>query len=58
MRLIFFIRKTTVSDNVVGAIEKTLLKTPAFYRYNEIVTKTFFATTDQQSWKHEDIYTK
>ena len=27
-----FIRKMTVSDNVVGAIEKTLLKTPAIYR--------------------------
>ena len=26
-----FIRKLTVSDNVVGAIEKTLLKTPAIY---------------------------
>ena len=27
-----FIRKMTVSDKVVGAIEKTLLKTPAIYR--------------------------
>ena len=27
-----FVRKMTVSDNVVGAIEKTLLKTPAMYR--------------------------
>ena len=27
-----FIRKMTVSDNVGGAIEKTLLKTPAIYR--------------------------
>ena len=26
-----FIRKMTVSDNVVGAIEKTLLKTPEIY---------------------------
>ena len=48
----------TVSDNVVGAIEKTLLKTPAIYRYNEVITKTFLATTGQQSWKHEDIFTK
>ena len=54
----FFIRKLTVSGNVIGAIEKTLLKTPVFYRYNEVVTKTLLATTDQQSWKHEDIYTK
>ena len=48
----------TVSDNVVGAIEKTLLRTPAIYRYNEVITKTFLATTGQQSWKHEDIFTK
>ena len=27
-----FVRKMIVSDNVVGAIEKTLLKTPAMYR--------------------------
>ena len=53
-----FIRKMTVSDNVVGAIEKTLLKTPAIYRYNEVIAKTFLATTGQQSWKHEDIFTK
>ena len=54
----FFVRKMTVSDNVVGAIEKTLLRTPAIYRYNEVITKTFLATTGQQSWKHEDIFTK
>ena len=55
---ILFIRKMTASDNVVGAIEKTLLKTPTIYRYNEVITKTFLATTGQQSWKHEDIFTK
>ena len=54
-----FVRKMTVSDNLVGAIEKkTLLRTPAMYRYNEVITKTFLATTVQQSWKHEDIFTK
>ena len=53
-----FVRKMTVSDNVVGAIEKTLLRTPAIYRYNEVITKTFLATMGQQSWKHEDIFTK
>ena len=53
-----FVRKMTVSDNVVGAIEKTLLKTPTIYRYNEVITKTFLATTGQQSWKHEDFFTK
>ena len=48
----------TVSDNVVGAIEKTLIKTPAMYRYNEVITKTFLATAGQRSCKHEDIFTK
>ena len=38
----------TLSDNVVGAIEKTLLKTPAIYRYNELITKTFLATAGQR----------
>ena len=37
-----------MSDNVVGAIEKTLLKTPALYRYNEVITKTFLATAGQR----------
>ena len=53
-----FVMEMTVSDNVVGAIEKTLLKTAAIYRYNEVNTKTFLAKTGQQSWKHEDIFTK
>ena len=48
----------TVSDNVVGAIEKTLLKTPAMYRYNEVISKDFLATAGQPSWKQEDIFTK
>ena len=39
------IRRMTVSDNDVGAIEKTLLKTHAIYGYNEVITKTFLATT-------------
>ena len=43
-----FVRKMTVSDNVVGAIEK----------YNEVFSKAFLATAGQQSWKQEDIFTK
>ena len=53
-----FVRKMTVSDNVVGAIEKTLLETPALYCYKEVITKRFLATAGQRSWKHEDIFTK
>ena len=53
-----FVGKMTVSDNVVGAIEKTLLRTPAMNRYIEVLTKTFLATAGQRSWKHEDVFTK
>ena len=28
------------------------------YRYNEVITKTFFVTAGQRSWKHEEIFTK
>ena len=47
-----------VSENVVEAIETILLKTPAIYQYNEVITKTFVATTVQKSRKHEDIFTE
>ena len=53
-----FVRKMTVTENVVSAIEKTLLKTPAAYRYNEVISKTYLATRGQSIWKHEDIFTK
>ena len=53
-----FVRKMTVSDNVVGAIEKTLLKTTAMYRDNEVISKAFLKTAGQQSWKQEDNFTK
>ena len=52
------IGKVTVSDNVVGAIEKIFLKTPAIYQYNEVITNIFLAAAGQQSWKYEDIFTK
>ena len=52
-----FVRKMTVSDNVVGAIEKNPSETPAMYRYNEVISKAFLATAGQQSWK-QDIFTK
>ena len=52
-----FVRKMTVSDNVLGAIEKTLLKEPAMYGYNEVISKVILATAGQQSWRQEDIFT-
>ena len=36
------------------AIEKTLLKTPAVYRYAEVLPRPFSATTGVQSWRQED----
>ena len=44
-----FIRKMTVSDNVLGAIEKNTSENPAMYRYNEVISKAFLATAGQQS---------
>ena len=39
-----YVRKMTVTDHVLSAIESTLLKTPANYPYQEEITKTFIAT--------------
>ena len=47
----------TVSDNVYSATETTLTKTPALYRYTEIITKTFLISTFQSS-SHEDVFTR
>ena len=44
-------RKMTLNDDVVSAIEKTLLTSPASYPYLETITKTFLASTGLQSWK-------
>ena len=48
----------TSTYNVLGVIEKTLLKTPAMYRYIGVISKVFLATAGQQSWKQKDIITK
>ena len=44
-----YVRKMTVTDHVLSAIESTLLKTPANYPYQEEITKTFLATAGQRS---------
>ena len=38
----------TVADHVLMAIEKTLPKTPAVYRYTEVLPRTFLATTGKK----------
>ena len=48
----------TIADHVLTAIEKTLLKTPAVYRYTEVLPLTSLATTRTRSCSHEDIFSK
>ena len=40
-----YVRKMPLNDDVVSAIEKTLLSSPASYLYLETITKTFLAST-------------
>ena len=53
-----YVRKMTVTDHMLSAIESTLLKTPANYPYQEEITKTFLATAGQRSWQQEDIFAR
>ena len=48
----------TVNDNIIGSIERTLMKSPAIYPYFETVSKTFLASTGQYGWKQEDIFAR
>ena len=51
------VRKMTLNDDVVSAIEKTLLSSPASYPYLETITKTLLASTGLQSWK-QDVFSR
>ena len=53
-----YVRKITIADHVLTAIEKTLLKTPAVYRYREVIPRTFLATRGVQSWRQKDVFSK
>ena len=53
-----YVRKMTVTDHVLSAIESTLLKTPANYPYQKEITGTFLATVGQRSWQQEDIFSR
>ena len=46
----------TVSESVYSAIETTLVKTPAIYRYTEIIPKTFNVSKGIKSWNQGDIF--
>ena len=51
-----YVRKMTLNDDVVSAIEKTLLSSPASCPYLETITKTFLASAGLQSWKQDDVF--
>ena len=51
-----YVRKMTLNDDVVSAIEKTLLSSPASCPYLETSTITFLASAGLQSWKQEDVF--
>ena len=53
-----YVRKMTIADHVLTAIEKTLLKKRAVYRYTKELPRTFLATTGIRSWSHENIFSK
>ena len=53
-----YVRKMTLNDDVVLAIEKTLLTSPASDPYLETHTKHFLASTGLHSWKQEDIFAR
>ena len=48
------VQEMPLNDEVVSAIEKTLLTSPAVYPFHfETLTKTFLASTGLHSWKQE-----
>ena len=53
-----YVRKMTITDNVLGAHEKQLMKTPAVYGFTEVLPRAFLATTGVQSWRQEDVFSK
>ena len=53
-----YVRKMTVSEQVFIAIEKTLTKTSALYRYTEVLPKTFLTPTGSRSWSKEDFFSR
>ena len=48
----------TLNSDVIYAIEKTLLSSPASYPYLETITKTFLASTGLQNWKQWIVFSR
>ena len=53
-----YVGKMTLNDDVVSALEITLLSSPASYPHLETITKTFLVSTGLQSWKQEDVFSR
>ena len=53
-----YMLKMTLNDDVVSAIERTLLTSPASCLYLETLTKTFLSSTGLHSLKQEDIFAR
>ena len=51
-----YVRKMTLNDDVMSAIKKTLLSSPASYSYFETITKTFLASAGLHSWNQKEDF--
>ena len=54
----FVCPQMTLKDDVMSALEKISLSSPASYPYFESITKTFLASAVLHSWKQEDIFSR
>ena len=50
------VRKMTLTDHVLSAMESILIKILVNYSYQEKLTKILLPITGQFSWQHEDIF--
>ena len=53
-----YVHKMILNNNLVLAIEETLLTSLASYPYLEDLTKAFLASTGLHSWKQEVIFAR
>ena len=53
-----YVQNMTVSDNVIEAIERTLVSTPAMYSYTEVIPRPLIIPGGQNTWRHEDVFAK
>ena len=51
-----YVRKMTLTENAYSAIETTLAKATARYRYTEVIPRTFLIGQNSQSWDQENVF--